>query len=101
MDEEITVMEGLFRLYRAIRNQERIELSSKYFSKKLLLALYEDGAFTPSRFNNYDGYNDYAFLLDMFNKRNKSDITDPQQAKIRGLIAYSIKPYLSSRLKVR
>lgn len=70
MDEEITVMEGMFRLYRAIRNHERIELSSKYFSKKLLLALYEDGAFSPSRFNNYDGYNDYEFLLDMFNKRN-------------------------------
>lgn len=101
MDEETTVMEGMFRLYRAIRNQERIELSSKYFSKKLLLALYEDGAFALSRFNNYDGYNDYEFLLDMFNKRNKSEITDRQQAKIRGLIAYSIKPYLSSRLKVR
>lgn len=101
LEEEISIMEGMFKLYRAIRNQEMIELSSKYFSKKLLLALYEDGAFKPSAYNNFDGYNDYEFLLDMFNKRNKLNISDRQQAKIRGLIAYSIKPYLSSRLKVR
>lgn len=100
MDEEIAVMEGMFRLYRAIRNHERIELSSKFFSKKLLYALYEDGAFEPSRYNNFDGYNDYLFLLDMFNKKIKADISDRQQSKIRGLIAYSIKPYLSRRLKV-
>lgn len=101
LEEEIAVMEGMFKLYRAIRNREMIELSSKYFSKKLLWALYEDGAFAPSQYNDFDGHNDYQFMLDMFNKRIKSNITQRQQAKIRGIIAYSIRPYLLRKLKFK
>lgn len=41
------------------------------------------------------------FMLDMFNKRNKSEITEQQHRKIRGLIAYSIKPFLRERLKYK
>ena len=48
-----------------------------------------------------DGTNDYQFMLDMFNKRNKSEITEQQHRKIRGLIAYSIKPFLRERLKYK
>lgn len=40
-------------------------------------------------------------MLDMFNKRNKSEITEQQHRKIRGLIAYSIKPFLRERLKYK
>ena len=85
--------------------QEYSEVSlnevSKYFSKKLLYALYEEGAFAPNKYNRYDGTNDYQFMLDMFNKRNKSEITEQQHRKIRGLIAYSIKPFLRERLKYK
>lgn len=101
LDEEITILEGKFRLYRAIRNGEKIELTSKFFSKKLLAALNDDGAFPGNQYNHFDGYEDYEFLLDMFNKRDKSRITDAQQRKINGIIAFSIKPYLSRTLKFK
>lgn len=68
--------------YDAMERGERIELTSKYFSKKLLYALYEEGAFAPNKYNRYDGTNDYQFMLDMFNKRNKSEITEQQHRKI-------------------
>lgn len=101
MDEEIAVLEGMFNLYRAIRNRERIELSSKFFSKRLLRALYDEGAFPANKYNRFDGFNDYDFMLTMFNKRDKSSITEPQHRKIRGIIAYSIKPFLEQKLKIK
>ncbi len=36
-------------------------------------------------------------MLDMFNKRNRP--TDRQEAKIRGIIVDSIKPYLIEKLE--
>ena len=92
-------LEEMFKLYKAIRHGERIELTSDFFSRRLLFALYKDGAFSPSEYNGYCEYNDYKFLLDMFNKRIKSDITMRQRSKIRGLIAYSIRPYLMAQLR--
>lgn len=100
-DEEIAVLEGMFKLYKAIRNREKIELTSKYFSRKLLAALSDAGAFPNNKYNHYDGDEDYEFLLDMFNKRDKSGITYAQQRKINGIIAYSIKPYLMRSLKFK
>lgn len=99
LSDEIAVYESKFKLRRAILNDERIELSSKYFTKKLILNLYESGAFAKSPYNNFNPRNDYEFLLDMYNKRNKSALTAAQRSKIRALIAYSIKPYLMRTLK--
>lgn len=99
MDEEIAVLEGMFKLYRAIRNKERIELSSKYFSRGLLRALYEEGAFQNNQYNRFDGWNDFEFMTDMFNKRDKAAITAAQHKKISGIIAYSIKPFLEQKLR--
>jgi hypothetical protein len=99
LSERAAVLEEMFKLYKAIRHGERIELTSDFFSRRLLFALYKDGAFSPSEYNGYCEYNDYKFLLDMFNKRIKSDITMRQRSKIRGLIAYSIRPYLMAQLR--
>lgn len=101
LDYEVDVQMDMYRLAHSMERGERIELTSKYFSKKLLYALYEEGAFAPNKYNRYDGTNDYQFMLDMFNKRNKSEITEQQHRKIRGLIAYSIKPFLRERLKYK
>lgn len=101
LEEEIAIREGMFKLYRAIRNREKIELSSQFFSKRLMAALNEDGAFPGNQYNHYDGDEDYHFLLDMFNKRDKSRITEAQRRKINGIIAFSIKPYLASTLKFK
>ena len=101
LDYEVNVQLDMYHLVHVIESGERIELTSKYFSKKLLYALYEEGAFTSNQYNGYDGTNDYQFMLDMYNKRNKSNITEQQHRKIRGLIAYSIKPFLRERLKYK
>ena len=100
-NDEIKVLEEMYRLCHAIENGERIELTSKYFSRRLLEALYEEGAFKPSQYNFHNGENDYRFMLQMFNKRDKSSITERQKSKIRGIIAYSIKPFLLRKLKMR
>ena len=87
LDEEIAIKEKMFSLFHAVEKHERIELSAKYFSKKLLYYFYEN--------------DDYEFLLKMFRKTNKSDITEAQHRKIRALIVNSILPYLRSELKFR
>ena len=96
--DEIAVTEGMFKLLHAVEKNEFITLSTEFFSRKLLEALYEKGAFKPSEYNNYDGYNDYEFLCKMFNKRDKSSITSGQHRKIRGIIVGSIRPYLEEKL---
>lgn len=101
LDYATNIQIDMYRLAHAIEDGERIELNSKFFTKKLIYALYKEGAFVPNKYNRYDGTNDYQFILDMFNKRNKSKITEAQKRKIRGLIAYTIKPFLQKRLKYK
>ncbi len=99
LNEVISIKENMFRLYRAIRNNEYISLTSDFFTRKLLAALVADGAFVDNEYNKYDGYNDYLFLIDMFNKRDKDKITIKQQNKIKAIIVISIRPYLEGKLK--
>ena len=101
MNEAISVTEGMFRLLHAIREGEYIRLTPEFFSRKLLKKLYDEGAFVPNQYNQFDGFNDYQFMLDMFNKRDKSSITGLQHRKIRGIIVGSIRPYLEKQLADR
>ena len=89
----------MFKLLHAVEQNAYLELSPDLFSRKLLRALYKRGAFVPSKFNNYDGANDYEFMLKMFNKRDKSSITPFQEKKIKAILLNSIKPYLQKELK--
>ena len=98
LNHEINIREGMFKLYRALQNNERIELSSEYFTRSLLLALYEDGAFDTA-YNKYDGEGDFAFMLKLFNNRNKDSISFAQWKKVNAIVAFSIKPYLRRNLK--
>lgn len=97
-DDFVNITESMFKLLRAIRRNEYVSLTPEYFSRRLLIELYERGVFQPNEYNGYDGYNDYEFLLKMFNKRDKDHITIGQEKKIRGLIGYSIRPYLETIL---
>lgn len=72
-----------------------------YFTYKTKTGTFNNNGKVLHKYNRYDGTNDYQFMLDMFNKRNKSEITEQQHRKIRGLIAYSIKPFLRERLKYK
>jgi len=94
LDDEIAVREKMFKLFHAMQNHEDIELPPPYFSRKMLKILYERDVFPDTKYNRYDGYNDYLFLLDMFNKKNKDDITSKQYRKIDTIIDRCIKPYL-------
>lgn len=101
LNEEIIVREGMFKLYRAIKSLRFIELSSDFFSRRLLNALYDRGAFVDNQFNYYNGQNDYLFMLKMFNKKNKNSISKLQQRKINAIIINSIIPFLKRELKIR
>ncbi len=97
LDDEASIREQMFKLYHAVERNQFLSLSPDFFSRKLLKRLYEEGAFDCD-YNDYDGYDDYAFTLKMFNKRDKSTITFNQQKKIRAIIVNSIKPYLQEQL---
>lgn len=98
--DEAAIREKLFKLYHAVEDGQFISLSPDFFSRKLLEKLYEDGAFDCA-YNNFNGYEDYEFLLSMFNKRDKSAITFKQQKKIRAIIVSSIRPYLRQQLETK
>lgn len=91
------VNESMFKLLRAMKTGKFIELNSELFTRKLLLYLFENRVF-DNDFNGLDGRNDYEFMLKMFNKRNKDDISYAQKRKIRAIIMNSIRPYLERRL---
>ena len=76
----------------AIKDKKRIELTKEYFSRKLLDYLYEQDAFQPSEYNGHDGYFDYQFMTDMFNRR--LPLTERQRRKVNVIIYFSIKPFL-------
>lgn len=97
LDEEISVREGMFRLLHAVEHNQFIELSPKFFSRKLINELFERGAF-DTEYNDFDGEEDYLFFLKMFGKRKKEDITYKMHRKIRAIIYNSIRPYLMSEL---
>jgi hypothetical protein len=91
---QVAVFRGLFELRKKILAGDRISLTTDYFSREILKWLYEEGAFPATTYNGNDGEKDYLFLLDMFNKRNKDDISPPRQRKILGLVHYTIKPFV-------
>lgn len=96
LNEEVAAKEQLFKLLHAIENNELLSLSSNLFTRKLLLYLYEIGAFVPTAYNRYNPENDYLFMLDMFNKRNR--MTVRQESKTTAIILNSIKPFLRKML---
>lgn len=95
LNEEVAVKVQLFKLLHAIEDRQFLVLSSDFFSRRLLRYLYDLGAFKPSPYNGYDPYNDYQFMLDMFNKRNRSERQDKRATAI---ILNSIKPFLQDML---
>ena len=96
LKDQATIQEQLFRLLHAIRDRKRIELTTEFFSRKLLRYLYEDNAFPPTEYNDGDGWYDYNFLLDIFNRHD--EVTERQERKVNGIIAYSLRPYLEKKL---
>ena len=97
MREKTALIEGEFKLLHAVEDGMYLSLSSELFSRKLLLWLYQEGAF-DTEYNNYKGTQDYEFMLKMFNKRDKSSINAKQQKKINAILINSVKPFLRKKL---
>ena len=97
MIEETALRESLFRLLHAVEDNRYLSLSPEMFSRKLLRWLFDEGAFDTS-YNQYDGKEDYEFMLKMFNKRDKSTVSANQDKKIKAILLNSIKPFLQARL---
>lgn len=97
LNEIISYNESLFKLLHAVEKDEFLSLSPELFSRKTLLRLYNDGAFS---YNNcrFDPYSNYLFMLKMFNKIKKDDITLLQKKKIAAILLCNIKPYIKNRL---
>ena len=95
MKHLVDVKEQLFKLLHAVEDNQYLQLSSEFFSRKLLRYLLDIGAFEPNQWNNYNPENDYRFMLDMFNKRTR---TDKQNKKATAIILGSIKPFLQTEL---
>lgn len=94
--DDADAWEQEFELYNAVSHNRFISLKDGLFSRKLLRKLYEEGAFVESPYNNYDSYNDYKFMLDMFNKRN---LTNSQESKCSAILLNSIMPFIRRKLK--
>lgn len=97
MKEETSLYESMFKLLHAVESNRYLSLSSELFSRKLLKYLFEQGAFN-TEYNDFDGEEDYEFMLKMFNKRDKRSITMRQDKKIKAILLSSIKPFLQNKL---
>lgn len=96
LNEEVSVKEQLFKLLHAIENNSFLTLSSDFFSRKLLLYLFNLGAFKPTIYNHFNPEEDYQFMLDMFNKRTRRTVS--QDKKVTAIILNSIRPFLRGKL---
>lgn len=96
LDEDVADKEQLFKLLHAVESRNFLAISSDFFSRRLLRYLYDLGAFKATSFNNFEPYDDYQFMLDMFNKRYRSD---RQEKKATAIILNSIKPFLQDMLR--
>lgn len=95
LDMQVSVFSQLLALKRAIEDGKKITLTSDYFSKALLGWLFAEGAFDSER-NGYNGEEDYAFFLQMFNKRKKEDISDARNRKIWAMMNFQVKPFIQN-----
>jgi len=98
LDDDVSIMEQLFRLLHALENNQFITLTSDLFSRRLLGYFYDENVFQANSHNGFDPEADYEFLLKMFNKRDKDSISSAQQRKVSAIIMGSIRPYLRTVL---
>lgn len=100
LNTQVATLSGLLKLREAIRAGRRIELTSEFFTRAMLEYLYDEGAFTADDYNKGKTERDFEFLLDMFNKRNKDNITAGQKKMIRGLLWYKVRPFILAHDKL-
>lgn len=71
MDEELAGWQQAIKLMEEaarIGKEDYVHLHSGSYSRKLLYFLYEQDAFRPTKYNGYDGYNDYPYFRECLAK---------------------------------
>lgn len=71
LKDEVNIKEQLFKLLHAVEDNEFLQLSSEYFSRKLLHYLYEAGAFKATQWNDNDPKKTINFYVICLTKRRK------------------------------
>lgn len=94
LNEAVSIQESMFKLLHAVDKNEFISLKGGLFSRKILHYLYNRGVFRDNEYNYYNGYNDYEYMIKMFNKRDISKVSENQDKKVKAIILNHIKPYL-------
>lgn len=96
LNKSAKIQKQLVLMKVALKEKRKIELNANFFSKDLVKYLFMEGVFAEP-FKKNSEYDDYNFLLNMFNKTNKQDITEKQQSKINFLIWRFVIPYLKKQ----
>jgi hypothetical protein len=87
LNQDVATLTALAKLRSSFQRRDQITLTGDYFSRALLEYFYDQGVFPDSKWNNNNGWNDYDFLLTMFNKHLRDEVTKKQQSKIFVLLA--------------
>lgn len=98
LSDQVDVCEQMAKLLEAVNDHKFIKFNSDLFSRKLLRYLYDNDCFPSTDYNHNEPYNDYKFLLDMFNKRTEP--TQNQQRKITALVMSAIIPFCREKLNL-
>jgi hypothetical protein len=101
LNRQVDLLSGLLTLRAAVRERRQIILTSDFFSRAMLEYFFFEGVFTSDQWNFGDGERDYDFLLKMFNKRNKEDISRAQNAKIYMLLTRKVLPFVEADLRLQ
>lgn len=94
LDNEVSILEDLAKLRRAILARKMIAVDSEFFTRALLKRLYDEGAFPGDQYNRGNGSIDYEFLLTYFNARDKDAISSQQHRRATAILLSKIVPFV-------
>jgi hypothetical protein len=101
LTRQARILEDLAHIRVSLASGSTVDLTAEHFSRSLIDWLYEQDVFTPDRWNFFDGWNDYDFLLSMFNKRHKDLVTGPQRRKIAAILNNKVFPFVRGYSRLR
>lgn len=97
-DDLVTIRLQLQTLFEAIKKNEPIQMTSKFFSRRLLKYFFDKDIFKPSIYNDQKPEKDYSFLVNVFNKGIHKQ-TPKQEQKTWVLINKTIVPFICQLMK--
>ena len=97
LEEDINVYETMVKIYNAFKNKsDQLLFTSKLFPRQFIKYLYYADAFNIDTRDQ-----DYNFMINMFNKKDKKSITENQRRKLNYLILKYVIPFIRRRLDIK